>query len=600
MKLRDLRTLTAALALLLSVSPQARAQGAGEKGPDAGQGIAFEWGVRIPMRDGVKLGATVYRPKGAGPLPVVFTLTPYIGDTYHERAMYFARNGYVFALVDVRGRGNSGGAFEPFANDARDGHDAVEWLARQPWADGKVTMWGGSYAGFNQWATLKEFPARLRAIVPVASAHPATDFPFFRNIYTTYNIQWLTFTSGATPNANLFRESSFWTEKFRELYLNHRPYAELDRIVGNTSSHFQTWLKHPTPDAYWDAMAPTAADYRRIDMPILSITGHYDGDQRGALEYYRRHMAHGTAAAREKHFLIIGPWDHAGTRTPRREVGGLRFGERSMLDMNLVHREWYDWTLKAGKKPEFLQDRVAYYVVGPGAENWKYAPSLDRIARERRTLYLHSDGRANDPFRSGSLSAERPPPRADTPTDTYTYDPLDTRPAEREREEVPGHLLDQREALNLDGNGLVYHTEPFGEATEITGFLKLVAWMSLDVPDTDFIVQVYEIQPDGTSVFLTDDMMRARYREDPRRARLVRPGEINQYEFDAFQFFSRRVQKGSRLRLVLRSPNSTGLQKNYNSGGDVARETAKDARTAHVRLYHDAARPSRLEIPVVK
>jgi putative CocE/NonD family hydrolase len=596
--MRDWRTLALVACLLLSVSVRARAQSSDEKRPDAEQGIEFEWGVKIPVRDGAKLGATVYRPKGAGRLPVVFTLTPYIGDTYHERAMYFARNGYVFALVDVRGRGNSEGSFEPFANDARDGHDVIEWLARQPWSDGKVTMWGGSYAGFDQWAALKEFPAHLRTIVPVASAHPAVDFPFFKNIFTAYDIQWLTYTSGATPNANLFREGAFWTEKFRELYLNHRPYAELDKIVGNTSSHFQTWLKHPTPDAYWDAMAPTIDDYKRIDIPILSITGHYDGDQRGALEYYRRHMTHGTPAAKEKHFLIIGPWDHAGTRTPRREVGGLRFGERSLLDMNKLHREWYDWTLKSGQKPEFLKDRVAYYVVGPGAENWKYAPSLDRVASERRTLYLDSDGRANDPFRSGSLSAEKPPPRADAPSDAYTYDPLDVRPAERE--DVPNFLLDQRAALNLDGNGLVFHSAPFPEATEVTGVLKFVAWMSLDVPDTDFAVDVYEIQPDGTSVFLTDDMMRARYREDPRRAKAIKPGEINEYVFDAFQFFSRRVQKGSRLRLVLRSPNSTGLQKNYNGGGDVSRETAKDARTAHVRLYHDHAHPSRLEIPIVK
>ena len=121
------------------------------------QDVDLLWGVKIPMRDGVHLNATVFKPKATpAPLPVVFTLTPYIADSYEDRASYFARHGYVFALVDVRGRGNSEGNFEPFANEARDGYDIVEWLARQPWSNGKVAMWGGSYAGFDQWATLKE------------------------------------------------------------------------------------------------------------------------------------------------------------------------------------------------------------------------------------------------------------------------------------------------------------------------------------------------------------------------------------------------------------------------------------------------------------
>ena len=138
-----------------------------------------QWNVRIPLRDGVELGATVFKPLGqTEPLPVIFTLTPYIADSYQDRAMYFARHGYVFALVDVRGRGNSGGVFDPFAQEARDGYDVVEWLARQPWSNGKVAMWGGSYAGYDQWATAKERPPHLATIVPAAAVRPGLDFPF--------------------------------------------------------------------------------------------------------------------------------------------------------------------------------------------------------------------------------------------------------------------------------------------------------------------------------------------------------------------------------------------------------------------------------------
>ncbi len=600
--MKTIRQVLSGLAFILTVSIAI----GWAQSPKPETGVDLIWGVKIPLRDGVKLNATIFKPEQMTErLPVIFTLTPYIADSYQDRALYFAKNGYVFALVDARGRGNSEGKFEPFANEGRDGHDVVEWLARQSWSNGKVTMWGGSYAGFDQWATLKENPPHLATIVPAAAAYAGVDFPFFKNIFASYDIQWLSFTSGVTPNVKLFGESSFWNDKFRELYLAHRPFKELDQVIGNTSTHFQTWLKHPTPDEYWQAMVPTPEQYKRMNVPILTITGHYDGDQAGAMQYYREHMQHASEAAKEKHFLIIGPWDHAGTRTPNRDVGGLKFGEASMLDLNKLHKEWYDWTMKSGTRPDFLKKRFAYYVVG--AEEWKYADSLETISNAKRTLYLNSDGNANDVFRSGSLTGEKPTRSTSQAgsvryfgSDRYAYDPLDVRPAELERDDVPSYLTDQRAALNLFGNGLVYHSEPFAEDTEVSGCLKFVAWISMDVPDTDFQVSVYEIKKDGASVLLTEDMMRARYRESLRQEKLVKPGEINRYEFNGFTFFSRRIAKGSRLRLLLRSPNSIGLQKNYNSGGVVAEESGKDARTAHVTLYHDAEHPSFLEIPVVK
>jgi putative CocE/NonD family hydrolase len=560
--------------------------------------IDLIWGLKIPMRDGVRLNGTVYKPHAQkAPLPVIFTLTPYISDSYHKRAVYFAQNGYVFVLVDVRGRGNSEGKFEPFAQEAHDGHDVVEFLATQPWSNGKVTMWGGSYAGFDQWATLKEFPPHLATIVPAAAAHAGVDFPFYRGIFSTYDMQWLTFTSGDTPNQNLFGETPFWIQKSRELYFQQAPFSTFDRIVGNTTTVFQKWLQHPLYDEYWQAMAPTPEQYARINVPILTITGDYDGDQPGALSYYREHMQYGNASAKQNHYLIIGPWDHAGTRTPNKEVGGLTFGEASMLDLNALHKQWYDWTMKGGPKPDFLKKRVAYYVIGPGAENWKYADDLESIAGERRKLYLSStNSEANDAFHAGVLIADA---RASAP-DHFTYDPRDLRPADLEKEEVKNYITDQRYQLNLFGAGVVYHSEPFPEPTEVSGFIKLTVWMSMDVPDTDFAASLYEVMPDGTTVQLTSDAMRARFRESTKQEKLVSPGEITRYDFEGFTWFSRRVSKGSRLRLVLQCPNTIYQEKNYNAGGVVANESGKDARVAHVTVYHDPQHASVLEIPVVR
>ena len=586
----------ALVCLTLAVWAVPHALIAQDKDPSAAPEVDMQWAVKIPMRDGVLLNATIFRPhQQKEPEPVVFTLTPYIGDSYLERALYFARHGYVYALVDVRGRGNSGGAFAPFENDAKDGYDLVEWFAKQPWSAGKVAMWGGSYAGFDQWATLKEFPPHLSTIVPAAAAHAGVDFPYEANAAGLYLMQWLSFTSGVTSNAHLFGEESFWLAKWREMYRQHLPFKTLDVLIGNPSPTFQKWLQHPTPDPFYDSLAPTSDDYKKITIPILTITGSYDGDQPGAMTYYRRHMQYGSSDAKARHYLVIGPWDHAGTRTPNRDVGGLKFGEASMVDLNKLHLEWYDWTMKSGSRPNFLEKRVMYYAMGE--DKWKSADTLDGVANNSLKLLLTSTGSANDLFQAGALL---PSTASAAPSDHFVYDPLDTRPGDAESFSDPSYLTSQRAALNLLGRGVVYHSAPLDNATEISGYAKLRIWLSMDVPDTDLLASIYEIRPDGSSVLLTQALMRARYRHSLRKAELVQPGKEDLYEFTNFTWFSRRLETGSRIRLVVECPNSIQLQKNYNSGGDVSSESAKDAKTAHVTLLHDAGHPSALELPVVK
>jgi hypothetical protein len=418
-----------------------------------------------------------------------------------------------------------------------------------------------------------------------------------RNIAYSYDLQWLTLVAGRAAQDKLFGDQAYWVSVFREMYLKHRPFRELDAIAGMPSRHFQTWIAHPTLDAHWDAYNPSAAEYARIDLPILTITGHYDGDQPGALEHYRLHMANATPQARARHFLVIGPWDHPGTRTPQAEVAGLTFGPASLLDLNALHKAWYDWTLKGGSKPEFLKDAVAYYVTGKGAEAWRYAGSLAEVSASTRALHLDSTaGRANDVYASGTLDAAvgRGGP------DRWVYDPLDTHSAALADDvDVPG-LIDQRAVLGNGGRSLIYHSAPFEEPTEIAGFFSLDAWIAIDQVDTDFEAAVYEIEPDGRSVFLAADRLRARYREDPRRPRLVTPGAIERYRFDRFTFVARRLQKGSRLRLVLGPVNSMFDQKNYNAGGEVSAESGADARTVTVTLHHDREHPSALHVPLGK
>ena len=556
--------------------------------------ISMIWDRKIPLRDGVHLSATLYLPEGLSlPQPAIFTLTPYIAQSYHDVGVYFSERGFPFLTVDVRGRGNSEGQFKPFINEGRDGHDVVEWIALQPFCNGKVAMWGGSYAGLDQWNTARELPPHLATIVPVASPYIGVDFPIRNNIAAPYLVQWLTLVAGRTSQDKIFwNNEKFWGERFARWFTSGRPFRELDTFLGIPTPIFQEWLEHPHQDPYWDAYNPRPEQYAKISLPVLTITGSHDDDQPGALAHYREHLKC-APEARERHFLIIGPWDHGGTRTPKANFLGITIGPEGVVDLLKLHLEWYRWTMQGGPMPSFLRKRVAYYVLG--AEKWRYADSLEEITSRLLALYFHSSGTANDVFGSGLLFPE--PPQDDY-RDHYVYDPRATEHAELESTVNPEWLTDQRMVHALAGYQLIYDSAPFGDDMEISGFFKLSLWLSIDRPDTDIRVSLYEIAIDGTSILLTFDSMRARYRESLREERLIRTDDPLRYDFERFTFISRKIRKGSRLRLVVGPIHSIYSQRNCNNGGVIASNTLADAATVNVMLHHGRTSPSVLQIPL--
>jgi putative CocE/NonD family hydrolase len=503
-----------------------------------------------------------------------------------------------FIVVDARGRGNSQGTFRPFLQEPLDSYDAVEWLARQPYCSGKVAMWGSSYLGYVQWAAAKTRAPHLASIVPTAAAYAGIDFPMRNNIFYPYIMQWIAVTNGRTAQTWLFSYSPFWATAFRRWHESGRPFADLDSVLGAPASIFQEWLEHPEPDDYWDACNPTIDDYATLDIPILTITGCYDADQPGALEHYKQHILHAPAAASSQHYLIIGPWDHRGTATPSAEFGGLKCAAESVIDIANLHVEWYAWTMQNGPKPAFLKAPVAYYVMG--TECWRYAQTLAEVTARHETYFLDSPGNAREVFASGSLGRA---PGKGRP-DSYRYDPRETRGPEIEAEErvEAGSLVDQSILFALQGRMLIYHSEPFEYDTEISGFFRLSAWLSIDCPDTDLHVSIYEIGLDGGSVLLSTDAIRARYREGLRAPKLITGTAPLRYEFNRFTFISRQIKRQHRLRLVIapsgRPMSTRFVQKNHNTGGVVSKESADSARPIWVSLYHDEAHPSALYVPI--
>ena len=578
------------------------AQGAGAADPgeaDPGRAptdVDYRWGLEIPVAEGITLNGTLYRPADhdGAPLPTIVTITPYISDRYHPDAQYFARHGFAFLVVDTRGRGNSGGTFRPLdLEDGLDGREVVEWIAAQPWSNGRVGMRGGSYGGYNQWATARHFPPHLATIAPVAAPYHGVDFPMERGVQRPYLIRWLTLTSGRTAQNRSFGDSAFWERKFLSYHQQGIRFLDLDEHVGNPSDLFDAWVRRPLMDDAWRARVPSPEELARLDLPVLTITGYYDGDQPGALAHYRAHMAHGSAAGKAKHYLVLGPWDHAGTRFPKQTVGGHEFGEAMLFDAFALDRDWYRFALGAGELPAFLEDRVTYFVAG--ANRWRSAPSLEAISDGTRVFTLASPTARHDAFRNGTLSAAGP--GSGTVFSRYVYDPLDTGKAERGVSD--GYFIDQAEAVRTDGGGLLFHSAPFEEATEISGVPRFEGWFEMDVPDTDIKATLYEILPDGSSIALSGQTLRARHRDGADRERMMQPGVVEKLVFDRFYFFSRLVAKGSRLRLFLRPANTLTDQRHYNAAKPVYLQTRADARKATVRLHHSDEYPSRLYLPTV-
>lgn len=263
-----------------------------------------------------------------------------------------------------------------------------------------------------------------------------------------------------------------------------------------------------------------------------------------------------------------------------------------MFDAFALDRDWYRWTMADGDRPEFIRDRVTYFVAG--ANEWKSAPSLEKVNDSELVLQLGTDRAGHDVFHSGVM-AEVPDTRS--PHSQYVYDPLDTSKAERGVAE--DYIVDQGEVMHVDGDGMIFHSAPFETPTEISGYLRLEAWIEMDVPDTDINATLYEIRPDGTSIALAGETLRTRHRDGLREVRMMEPGKVEKLVFERFYWFSRLVAKDSRLRLFIRPANGLSQQRHYNAARPVHEQTAADARTATVRLHHSEDYPSRLVLPVV-
>lgn len=585
-----------AAALLLAGTAHAAGEEVAPPPVPAERPYMIDWDAKVPMRDGVTLAARIYRPMHQeGKLPVILSMTPYNVDRFHEVGVYFAEHGYIFASVDSRGRGNSGGDFVPWFREAEDGYDLVEWLAAQPWSNGHVGSWGGSYGGKNQWAWAALKPPHLRSIVPASSGLVGYDVGLYRNIGQPGQAIFMAMVHGRTMNANLTADRRYWFGALNELSRGTLSFRDFAKTIGVPGDFINEGPKHPTPDAYWEAAGPKPNEWAGIDIPVLSITGMYDDAQLGTLEFRRRHLAAVDPKVGAQEYLVMGPWQHSGTRIPVRHVGGVDFGAESVIDVRKLHVDWFNWVMEGGPRPDFLKDRFVYYITG--SNRWASARDLEAATKSVETLHLASPATsATSVAKAGTLTGK---PAAGG-YDEYVDDPAAPAFAQSyaaQEAAGPKWLSDAGPTERIDGDGLIYETAPFAKARDLVGRPRLKLWVSMDTPDADLRAELFEVKPDGSVIYLTEDRIRTRYRNSETRAEPMAPGKLAMLDFDRFYWVGRTVASGNRLRLVI-SPVGKSIynERNRNSGGEVAAETAKDNRAAHVRIWSGKMK-SVLELP---
>lgn len=560
--------------------------------------VRIERGIDAPMRDGVKLAANVYRPDAPGKFPAILIRTPYDKEAYGKYSSfpdYAARKGYVVIVQDVRGRYASEGDFLPYAQEIEDGYDSVEWAAALPYSNGKVGTQGCSYLGAVQWQLATASPPHLVAIFPQCTFANARHFFFFGG---AFDLSWISWLNGRLPDIKKRRgiegkEASpegawnAWTRNKWE-WLSYLPLRDFP-LLKEFCPYYYEWLAHPDDGSYWD-FANVEMKHREVEVPAYNLTGWFDDGygQPGAILNFLGMKKNGkTKEAREGQKLIIGPWTHCD---PGTRAGDIDFGPEAAVDLNELVLRWSDFWLKGIDNGILAEPPIKIFVMG--SNRWRYEHEWPLARTEYTPYYLHSLGGANSLNGNGTLDGQAP---ASENPDVYIYDPSNPVTDFRFEESGP---RDQR-PIEIRNDVLVYTSEPMAEDLEVTGPIKAEIWASSSAQDTDFVVKITDVYPDGYSQNITPQLsgiLRARYRESESRPVLMTPGKI--YKLDIGLMVTSQVfKKGHRIRIAVTSSYFPHMDRNPNTGRPFGKD--REIMRAEQKIYHDKNFASRIILPVI-
>jgi putative CocE/NonD family hydrolase len=543
--------------------------------------VLVQDGVKVKMRDGVNLAADIYRPDTGGKFPVLLQRTPYNRAGGASEAVKVASHGYVVILQDTRGRFDSEGEFYPFRYESQDGYDTVEWAAALPYSDGKVGMFGGSYVGATQMLAAISVPPHLVSIFPYVTASEYYDGWTYQSgaLEQWFASSWSTGLAQDTlrRKATALADPKQWV---RQLPVDAYKMLELPAVPSLTP-YYRDWVAHDTDDGYWQPWK-ISDHYPEMKVKALHAGGWHDIFLNGSIKNFTGMRKASPAAADQR--LLVGPWAHADT-SPEGKIGDVTFGKSAVLDMTGTLLAWSDFALKDVKNEWASGAPVRIFVMGENV--WRDEQEFPLARTQYKSYYLSR----------GALAATAP---GAEPPEKYVYDPANPVPTIGGRlccgnNQLPPGPADQRPNENRS-DVLVFSTPPLDKDVEATGFIRAKLYAATSAVDTDFTALLADVEPSGYARFLTDGIVRARFRNSMKKAEPVEPGKVYEYNIDLWAT-SNVFKAGHRIRLYISSSNFPRFNRNLNTGEPVAGSERSVAATQ--TIYHDAEHPSALVLPVI-
>jgi uncharacterized protein len=555
----------------------------------------------VPMPDGVKLSAAVWRPNIEDKkFPVIMIGTPYnkLSESNIEDAGYFAPRGYVYIAYDIRGRYDSEGqAYLYGPQDGKDLSVMQSWAAHQPWSDGKIGMYGGSYLGFIQWEGALQQNPNLTALIPEVSPDDHYDNVYPSGAFQLSNsLDFLWFCCGGRTNEPI--EVMDWSN-----WYEHLPVKDDANWAGIPNTKlWEDLVSHSNDDSYYHTFVDSPGErispgkngpgrYADVRVPTFNLSGWYDQVSQATINNFVGMVKYGPPDLRKYHKLMMGPWTHGGRF--KTEQGQLTFPNQAAPNGNEWRLRWFDSWLKGMDNGFKSQPPVTIYIMG--ADYWRSECEWPLKRTEYTSYYLHSGGRAQSLLGDGTL--DMTPPKQES-EDHFTYDP--SRPVPTLGGNVAMHPprvgpYDQT-AIELRSDVLVYTTPPLSEDVEVTGPVILHLFASTDRTDTDFNGKLVDVHPDGYAQILLEGVIRGRHWKSFQSESLLTPGKVYDFYVDLWST-SNVFKKGHRIRIEVSSSDFPKYDRNPNTG----HKSGEDAEqlVARQTIYHDAEHPSHLVLPII-
>jgi putative CocE/NonD family hydrolase len=535
--------------------------------------------IRIAGRPDVR--ATVIRPRSStAPLTALLELSI---DPARNSAKEHAAHGYAgIAATIQRGRTKP---FVPYQHDAAEARAVIEWIIKQPWSDGRVAMVGDGYSGFTAWAAATQRLPALKAIATADPTAPGIDVPMAGNIFQNSAYRWsLQATNPQAPPAENGQDENGqddarWRALNEKWYRSGRRYRDLGAIHGKPDPIFIRWLNHPSYDRFWQTMIPFREQFARVEIPVLTATGYFADSEPAAWYYFLQHHRYNPRA---DHTLLIGPYDDGAMQSGAAPVlHGYAVDPAALIDLHELRYQWLDHVLKDGALPPQLSERINYEVMGANA--WQHARSLEAMTGSVQKLYLDAAGSGEQHrlarHKSAKLASIRQVMTFTDRSDAGWLPPTDL---------ISKSLVTR--------NAVMFVSEPLPTPLECSGLVSGRLDFVVNKMDIDLDIVMYELLANGDYLRLFNPAyeLRLSYAQDRVHRHLLKAGERQEVAFKVERITSRRLDKGSRLVLVLRISKRPDREINYGTGNDVSEESIADGKVPlKVRWYND----SYVEIP---